>query len=274
MERIVPIQGMLPKRKTERNVPEKKSPESTSGGAERALSVLQFVARAGREVALADISDALAIPKGTAHRLCTKLSETGFLSRDLNAKAFVVGPALRALALDTLNHDHVRGLRHTILEGLVAELGETCNFTTLDGAQVIYLDRVEARWPLRLALEVGSRVPLHCTASGKLFLSLLPAEQSTLLRAHLRFEALTPNTITNAAALNKECKWIATNGYALDREEFIAGLIAIAVPVVDQLGTLRAALAMHAPTARMTLATAQSKLPQLKAAALAMGRLL
>ncbi len=265
---------MVHKTKMERNVPEKNSEDSGSSSADRSLAVLQFVARAGREVALADICEALALPKGTAHRLCTRLAETGFLTRDLNAKAFVVGPALRTLAFDTLNHDHVRGLRHTVLEALVNELGETCNFTTLDGAQIVYLDRVEARWPLRLSLEVGSHVPLHCTASGKLFLSLLPAPEATLLREQITLEVFSPNTITTQSALTRECKKIAMQGYAMDREEFIAGLIAVAVPVVDSAGQLRAALAMHAPTARLSLKGAEKALPRLKAAAIAMGRLL
>ena len=53
-----------------------------------------------------------------------------------------------------------------MLTALVDVIGETCNFTTLAGHEVIYLDRVEARWPLRLHFETGSRVPVHCTASG------------------------------------------------------------------------------------------------------------
>ena len=94
--------------------------------------------------------------------------------RDADERAFSVGPALRRLALETLNNGVVRGLRHEVLAELVAQVGETCNFTTLDGATVLYLDRVEAPWPWRLTLDVGAHVPMHCTASGKLFLASMP----------------------------------------------------------------------------------------------------
>ena len=145
----------------------------------------------------------------------------------------------------------------------MAEVGETCNFTTLDGASVLYLDRVEATWPWRLSMDVGSRVPLHCTASGKLFLAHLP----------LRRTAADAGPAA-AADLRAECARIAQCGHSLDRGEFIAGLVALAVPVRDDSGRVRAALAVHAPSARMSIEQALQRLPAMTAAALRMGRLL
>ena len=77
----------------------------------------------------------LGLPKATTHRLCAQLLDGGFLARDIDERSFVVGPALRRLAFDTLNHGVVRGLRHEVLAALVTQVGETCNFTTLDGAR-------------------------------------------------------------------------------------------------------------------------------------------
>ena len=135
--------------------------ESASGSsAERSLRLLALLASEGRALTLADLAAQLGLPKGTAHRICTQLLATGFLARDVDERSFSVGPALRKLAFDTLNHGTVRGLRHEVLSELVRQVGETCNLTTLDGAQVLYLDRVEAKWPLRLTLDVGSHVPL------------------------------------------------------------------------------------------------------------------
>ena len=183
-------------------------------------------------------------------------------------------PALRRLALDTLNHGSVHGLRHELLAALVAEVGETCNFTTLDGASVVYLDRVEAPWPWRLTLDVGTHVPLHCTASGKLFLAHLEADRRAALLAGLPLPRLTANTLTDRGALLAECEAIAAVGYALDREEFIPGLIALAVPVRDGQGAVRAAIALHAPLARLTPEAALARLPAMQAAAQKMGELL
>jgi DNA-binding IclR family transcriptional regulator len=247
---------------------------TTGSSAERSLRLLTTLAAEGRALTLADLSDRLALPKATVHRLCQQLMDSGFLARDVDERAFIAGPALRRLAFDTLNHGVARGLRHEVLSALVAQVGETCNFTTLEGTRVLYLDRVEAHWPLRLTLEVGSHVPLHGTASGKLFLALMPAEQRDMLIDQLALEPLTPNTITKAKALRAECQQIASQGYSTDREEFIAGLVAVAVPVLDAQGRTRAAIAVHAPTPRMSLKQALEKLPYLQAAAGRMGKLL
>ena len=249
--------------------------EPASGSsAERSLRLLALLANAGRALTLAELAAQLALPKGTAHRICTQLLATGFLARDVDERSFSVGPALRKLAFDTLNHGTVYGLRHEVLSELVRQVGETCNLTTLDGAQVLYLDRVEAQWPLRLTLDVGSLVPLHCTASGKLFLAQMPAKARDAFIARLPLERMTPHTLTEADALRKECEAIARQGYACDREEFIAGLVAVAVPVRDGAGAVRAALAVHAPAVRMPMDDALKCIKALEAAAARMTGLL
>ena len=246
---------------------------ATGSSAERSLRLLAILAQEGRPMSLAELTARLGLPKGTAHRICLQLLDTGFLVRDADERQVGVGPALRRLAFSTLNHRSVRGLRHDVLGQLVAAIGETCNFTTQDGTEVLYLDRVEAKWPLRLTLDVGSHVPLHCTASGKLFLALMPAGDREEVIEGLALPRMTPATITAKKALRAECEAIAACGYACDREEFIAGLIAVAVPVGPG-GAVRAAIAVHAPTARMSMEEAVKRIDALKAAAERMGTLL
>jgi IclR family transcriptional regulator, acetate operon repressor len=247
---------------------------TSTSSAERSLRLLSLLAQEGRALSLAELSVRLGLPKVTTHRLCAQLLDGGFLARDVDERSFAVGPALRKLAFDTLNHGVVRGLRHEVLASLVTQVGETCNFTTLDGTRVLYIDRVEAQWPLRLTLDVGSHVPLHCTASGKLFLAEMPKAEREALIAQLPLTRMTRQTITSAKALKTECEAIAAQGWSSDREEFIAGLIAVAVPVRDATGPARAAIALHAPSARLSLAEAQRQLPALRAAAGRMGSLL
>lgn len=242
--------------------------------AARSLAVLQRLATAGRPLSLAELSQALDLPKATVHRLCAQLLTQGWLARDVDEREFVAGPALRRLALDVLNHDAQRSARHLVLADLVAQIGETCNFTTLDGARVLYLDRVEAPWPLRLTLDVGAHVPLHCTASGKLFLATLPATRRDALIDQLELTALTPHTLVQADALRRECDAIARRGYSTDGEEFVAGLAAVAVPVRDSEGRVRAAMAVHAPVMRTPLEKLRGHLPALQRAALRMETLL
>ena len=247
---------------------------ASASAAERSLRLLAMLAAENRALTLAELSQRLGLPKATTHRLCTQLQDTGFLARDVDERSIAIGPALRRLAMDTLNHGTVRGLRHEVLAALVAEVGETCNFTSLDGASVVYLDRVEAPWPWRLTLDVGTHVPLHCTASGKLFLAHLDAARRDELLAHLPLPRLTANTLTTRRALRTECDTIVAQGHALDREEFIPGLVALAVPVRDAQGTVRAAIAVHAPVARLSIEAALERLAALQAAAQRMGELL
>lgn len=254
--------------------PREAGDEPASGSAERTLRLLALLAEEGRPMTLAELTAQLLLPKVTVHRLCANLVAGGFLVRDLDERSFTIGPALRQLAFHALNHGTLRGLRHSVLKTLVDEIGETCNFTTLDGAEVLYLDRVEARRPLRLTIDVGAHVPLHCSASGKLLLAHMPRRQRDTVIRRIPMPALTPNTLTTPEALKAECEEIVAQGFARDREEFVPGLIALAVPVRDAQQAVRATIAVHAPVARLNMAEAEARLDALQRAAEAMGRLL
>lgn len=232
----------------------------------RALDLLETIAQSGRSLALAELEATLDLPKPTVHRLCQRLEAEGYLMREPGGRRYTVGGRLLRLGFDVMRSGATID-RHAVLESLVNQIGETCNFTALAGHEVVYLDRVEARWPLRLHLEPGSRVPLHCTASGKLFLAALPVARRARLLDALDLSAHTPSTLTTRAALERELATIASQGYSLDREEFLLGLVAIAVPVIDAQGTTLAAIACHAPSARFSLDKAVSHLALLREAA-------
>lgn len=249
-----------------------KSPSPSS--AERSLRLLSILADRGVPMSLAELVAALEVPKATVHRICVQLLEFGYVARDVNEQDYVVGSALRKLSLDTLNHGSLRGLRHEVLATLVGQIGETCNFTTLDGAGVLYLDRVEALWPWRFTLDVGAHVPLHCTASGKLFLAFMPDKQRDTMLRTIDLQPITAHSIVNVEALKRECETIRERGYAFDSEEFVLGLVAMAVPVRDAKGEIRAALAVHAPAARLPMELGLQRLPLMHQAAERMARLL
>ena len=130
-----------------------------------------------------------------------------------------------------------------------------------------YHDRVETEWPLRHQLPIGSQVPLHCTASGKAFLASLPPKARQQMVHSLDLEALTPNTHTEPARLLAELDEVNRAGYSLDREEFVEGMVAIAVPVLDSQKRFLAALAFHGPLIRLSIDIAISRLPVLQSAA-------
>lgn len=225
-------------------------------------------------MSLVQLAEQLALPKTTVHRLCARLVDTGFLVRDLDERYYAVGPALHELAFGALAHGSFSRLRHNVLTDLVNEIGETCNFTAVDGATVLYLDRVEAQRPWRLTMGVGVHVPLHCTASGKLFLSQMPIKERRKLIRKIDLQPLTPKTITAVDLLEENLEEISAAGYAIEVEEFVLGLIAVAVPVQDSNGKTRAAIAMHCPMTHVSIDQAMSKLPALTSAASRMSELL
>lgn len=248
--------------------PSNPAEEKPSGSAVvlRALQVVETVAASDRPLALPELCALLDLPKATTHRLCQQLEQIGYVVREPGGRRYAPGARLLRVGFNALRSG-LTTERHQILTALVDAIGETCNFTTLAGQEVLYLDRVEARWPLRLHFDTGSRVPIHCTSSGKMLLaSMKPAERKRVIDA-VGLPAYTPHTITGRAAFEAELNQIAQQGFSLDREEFLLGMAAIAVPVLGPDGSAIAAVACHAPSVRFTLEQAQKYLPQLQQAA-------
>ena len=174
--------------------------EDSSGSTAKALRILEAVADDGRPVSIAELSAMLRLSKPTAHRIGTALESLGYLEREPGSRRFIEGKRLVQLALKVLRAAAARGPRHGILKSLSETIGETCNTGVMSGTEVVYLDRVEAAWPLGLRFEPGSRVPLHCTSLGKLFLSHLPEDQLRGFISALPLRRYTQNTITARTA--------------------------------------------------------------------------
>lgn len=216
----------------------------------RAIEVLQLVAQMPGQLSLTDLAKLMRLSKSTVHRLVEQLSQAGFLFREADQRNLWIGRRLRELSLDVVRNDFLRSAVRNVLRTVAEQIGETCNIASLDGTEVIYLQRVEARWPLRLSLDLDSRIPIHCCASGKLFLALMdPSHRQRVLRS-VTLEALTPATLTDETALEAELERIRARGYALDNQEFLPGMVAIAVPIKGADKRIRATLSVHAPTVR------------------------
>ena len=230
----------------------------------RLLMVMEEVAKRGVAVKPTDLIEALGLPKPTVHRLLQTAEAEGFLQRDLDGRSYGPGPRLRALAVSTISSEHLRTARLTILRGVAEQIGETCNLATPDREGMTYLDRVETEWPLRIQLPIGTQVPFHCTASGKMYLSTLrPHVLKTILMAR-PLEQRTDSTLTELDAIKAELEITRQRGYSTDSEEFMSGMTALAVPVWDGQGKLLATLSAHAPMQRRTLVQLMDYLPALR----------
>lgn len=248
-------------------------PQAAKSRSARVLELLELVARMDRPATVQEITELSGLPKATAYRICATLENDGFLRKEFGGRGLVPGPRLLNLARNLIGGSSQATARHAILAAAAKRIGETCNLNIPKDGEMIYLDRVEAEWPLRLQLPVGTHVPLHCTASGKLFLSsLAPAPRAALLRS-LKLETRTPNTLTDIGELDAALEAIRKSGVGTDNEEFLEGMVAVAVPVTDANGRFFAALAVHAPVVRMSLEQAMTHVPVLQEAAAELSQL-
>jgi len=182
-------------------------------------------------------------------------------------KRLTVGSRLTAIAFATLRASMRDSSRHALLRRLAHQVNETCNIGVILNGEIVYLDRVEAEhWPLRLHFTAGSRVPLHCSAIGKLHLALLPARQRQHLLQSLDLRRFTNSTITERPRLEAELRQIRKERVSFDREEYLAGVVCVAAPVIGRSGEMLAAIAIQAPEARMNVQIARGHLPALRRA--------
>lgn len=236
----------------------------------RLISLLEVIAARDQLFTLQALVEETGLPKPTLHRMLQQLESAGLLQRERGGRHYSTGVRLRRLAENLLLNDSFHGARRTVLRRLVDEVGESCNITVLDGSEVMYLDRVETAAPLRFYLHPGSRVPAHCSASGKLLLSQMSPAQRQRLLGHAPLEAYTPRTVTDPAAFEREMKRVRRDGYAIDDEEFLPGLLCVAVLVPAPDGARsNLCVAVQAPVMRLTREKALLCLPALRRAAAA-----
>jgi DNA-binding IclR family transcriptional regulator len=216
----------------------------------RLLLVIEQIAEAGVPVTPTEVNARIGLPKPTIHRLFNTLEAEGLLQRDMDGRTYSPGPRLRRMAGGILSSLRIRTARQAILRRLSREIGETCNISLPDRDAMIYLERVETEWPLRIQLPIGTRVPFYCTASGKMYLASLARNHLKKYLAATDLDRRTPNTITDQGALMDEIEAVRGQGYALDREEFMQSMVAMAVPVLDVNERLMVTLSFHAPSQR------------------------
>jgi len=234
---------------------------------ERVLDILDTVAASPKPLSATEINEVLNLPKATAHRLCAELEAQGYLLKRINGKSYQPGNRLYDVAVGVLANSRFSASRHAILTALSEQVGETCNIAYPDGLYMAYSDRVETTAPLRLQFSIGMRVPLYCTASGKLYLSTLPKARRKVVISKLKLVTHAKNTITDPDILLAEIDQIEKTQVSIDNEELYDDIIAIAVPITDKRGRFYSSLAIQAPVSRISIANSDRYVPLLLEAA-------
>lgn len=240
----------------------------------KSLSVLEVLASAGRSITAAEIGLIAGQNRQTVHRVLSQLEALSLVQRDVSVERFRLGTRFGTLAVTGLSAMARHAQAHRVLEQLVSEVRETCNIGVMEAFDVVYIDRVECDWPLRMHLQAGSRLPAYCTAIGKLLLAARPADHIDDYLRHVPLTRLTANTITSRTRLLDELAHIREQGYSVNNQEDHVGLLAVAVPLHAPDGRVVAGLALHGPEARLPMRRAVGMVSRLQAAAAELGGML
>jgi len=206
---------------------------------DRAFAVLDLLGESDTPLGLAQVASSLTLHKSTAHRFLMVLERHRMVERTANGK-FRLGLKLFDLGNRAIEQYDLRDRAQPHLRRLVAETEETAHLCILEGAHVIYIDKIEPARSVRMITRIGASNPVHCTSVGK-----------DILR-RIRFERFTHRTIATAEALRVEIDKTRRRGYAVDDEELEEGLRCIAVPVLDAQRLPVAAVSVSGPSFRVT----------------------
>jgi IclR family acetate operon transcriptional repressor len=212
---------------------------------DKALDVLFHLNAQPEPQRVSEIGRALGLPKSSAHRLLAALGRRELVEQDELGR-YRPGVGLLGLAFGSLEREPLVAAARPVLEQQAAELGETFFLVAARGGRLIVLDKAEGTGMLRASPRVGSSVPVHASAVGKLYLAHAP-ERVTLERPLQRY---TPHTIVSLRKLQAQVQTARASGHALSRGEWIEGLSVIAAPVFHAgslLGTVCAAIAGAQP---------------------------
>ena len=218
---------------------------------DRALFLLETIAEAGGEATLTDLSVRTGLNISTCHHLLATLIQRGFAAKVPGRRLYALGARILYLGHACLQVDLPRRAQ-PYLETVNAATGETGHLASLQGDNVVTVARREARHAVRVdSGRIGRVDAPHATSLGKAIRAWLPEDEMKRLVAH-GMKRYTPNTITEFPALIEDLRHVRRNGYSMDREEILPGVICIGAAIRDQAGTVIGAISASTPTMRAT----------------------
>lgn len=217
----------------------------------RAIGLLKTFSDMQPEWGLSELAQANRLNKTTAFRLLAALEAEGLVMRNPLSGGYRLGVELVALGGCAMRSNPLRAMSRPLLESLAQECDEAATLEVLAGSHVLIVDEVSSRHPMGMSQDVGSRLPAHATATGKVLLAGLEGEA---LSAALRLPParLTENTVVEPDRLVAQLEQIRRQGYAITAGELEPGFVAIAAPVYDRERQVAAAISIGGSNLRLT----------------------
>ncbi|AFQ50220.1 IclR family transcriptional regulator [Burkholderia cepacia] len=244
-----------------------------AGNLERALAVLELLAKNGGRMPLATIADTLNIPRSGTHRLLSMLIDEGFVRQDEEHGEYMLALKLVSLALIYLSTSGVFDISQPVLDRLAESSGELARLGVVEGDHITFVGKAQgAKSGLRYDPDMGSQPPLHCTASGQAWLATLPDERAIELvsrqgglSAKAQSVPRAPKTIQQFL---KDLSGARARGYGMAIETYEVGMTSIAAavrnPVTNEVVGI---VSLAGPTSRLPESRLKELAPLLLAAA-------
>lgn len=226
-------------------------PENPVQSVERALAILEALGQKSQGYGCTELGQLLGLHKSTVHRLISTLHACGFAEKDPQTERYKLGNKVIYLGLEALNSLDFRRTAIPYMQELVEISRETVQLAVLDNGEVLIVERDQS--PEAITVNLGLRGQVHCTAEGKVLLAGLPRENIVNIFEHQEIRRYTANTITDISQMLLHLEKVRAQGFAINAEEMVEGVRAIAAPVYDHNSNVIAALSITGPSSRLTL---------------------
>jgi DNA-binding IclR family transcriptional regulator len=234
---------------------------------ERAIAILEDVARHGEGINLAELSKSVGLHNSTTFHLVKTMLQLGYVDQLKDSKRYRIGSRLFTLAAGALDENALLAAAMPVLEKLTLDSGESGHFAIRSGSEVVVIARTAASGMLQLAGRTGTTRPAHATALGKVLLAAMPSAQRAQAIAGMKLRRHTAKTIVEREALRLELDQVRKKGIAFDDGEFDPEVRCVAVPVHDFAGRVAGAIGISGPIWRLSQPAVRGKAKQVRGAA-------
>jgi DNA-binding IclR family transcriptional regulator len=224
--------------------------------ADRALSLVEWLARNPGTHGVREIARALAINKSTAHRLLGTLARRGWARQTPGDQKYGIGLKVLSLGSEILRRTTLLDAAGPIARDLASASSETIFVGVPEGTRVVFVHKIDGNQPIRFDENVGATAYLHTSAIGKAILATMTEEEVERVIKETGLPRRTTASITHRQKLLRELAKIRTTGVAESDEENYAGALGVAAAFYDQLGNVAGAITIAGPKTRMNDARA------------------
>ena len=219
---------------------------------ERAAAILRLLSGRARRLGVVDIAGELGLSKGTVHGLLRTLQQEGFIEQDSDSGKYQLGAALLHMGSSYLDGNELRTRALNWSDSLATRTKEAVRIGTLHESRVLIVHHVFRPDDSLQTLEVGSLLPAHATALGKVLLAEHPYVAAELAKSGL--ETFTDATVTDPERLERELARVRAQGWAADIGELVPGQVSYAAPIIDRRGRAVGAMGIFGPPERLLAA--------------------